>query len=165
MSELRKYIVQRVHGLERVKYWHSYAIGWTLDRDSAQVFEGEFTGVGWSKDDQPIYLNEIEPSHAERFIKDYNERIGTPDQSISSRDITLLEAYRALIISEIEQSKEMPESTDNQEVKMGKYGVILELNNEIDECEYCRYGNLEGNKEPCFSCEDRIGNGFYYKPE
>lgn len=123
MSELRKYIVQRVHGLERVKYWHSYAIGWTLDRSSAQLFEGEFSGVGWSKDDQPIYLNEIE------------------------------------------QSKEMPESTDNQEVKRGKYGVILELNNEIDECEYCRYGNLEGNKEPCFSCEDRIGNGFYYKPE
>ena len=113
MSELRKYIVKRIIGIERGQYWHSYAIGWTLDRDSAQVFEGEFTGVGWSKDDQPIYLNEIEPSHAERFIKDYNERIGTPDQSISSRDIELLEAYRALIINEIEQSKEMSESIIN----------------------------------------------------
>ena len=114
MSELRKYIVKRIIGIERGQYWHSYAIGWTLDRDIAHVFEGEFSGVGWSKYDQPIYLNEPkEQSHAERFIKDYNARIGAPDKSISSRDIELLEAYRALIINEIEQSKEMSESIIN----------------------------------------------------
>ena len=107
MSELRKYIVQRTSGLERGKYWHSYSTGWTVDRDSAQVFEGEFTGVGWSKHDQPIYLNEPGPSHAERFIKDYNARKGVPDQSITTREIELLEGYRELIINEIEQSRKI----------------------------------------------------------
>jgi len=49
------------------------------------------------------------------------------------------------------------------ENKNGKIGKIL--NEYYNECEECKYKNLDGKKEPCKSCDKILKKGEYYVSE